>query len=240
MTSAALAQSAGAAGTTAYLCKVPTGGDEVVGPKFSDSHCAVVDETNGTIRHVKIPKESVGVDLTLEPEPFILGANIAGLEVEIYALGASASGTLENDESGGEMFASGSTSKVVLEEVFVFNRPCEIAGIPGGTGKIESAAIKVTTAGQGDGLKFEPQMGTKLAEFELFGAKCPAGLKGKYPVLGSVTTFAITGSTTRFKMLNITAAETLRLKTATGPVAGFSGVFSVSTAGGGLPISPTT
>lgn len=239
--SAAIAQSAGAAGTTAYLCKVPSKGDEAVGPKFSDSRCTAVDEGKGTVRHVKISKESVAVNLT-EAEPLFMDVDLAGVTVEIRAKKWSASGTFENDENGGgEMFIGGSTSKVIFEEVTVLNKTCEISGIPGGTGKIETAAIKATTVGQGDSVIFEPKTGTKLAEFELLGASCPAALKGKYPVVGSVKPSEIEGSTARFTYGATTAEKTLRLQSATGPVVGlFCTRFMISTAGGLLPISPTT
>lgn len=135
----------------------------------------------------------------------------------------------------------GRGGQITFEKVTVFNRTCEISGIPGGTGKIETAAIKATTSGQGDSVIFEPSTGTKLAEFELFGTKCPAALKGKYPVLGTISPTFIEGATGSFEEGKVTAAKTLRLQSATGPVVGLSGAsYVISTAGGLLPISPTT
>lgn len=217
--SATAAATASALNTKVYTC------EEVPEGSFEDAHCkSLVPPGDGHFEHVQVPKgtkTAAGINNTttgVERFPASLKATVAGLSVTLEAKKVSATGTVENVEEGGEEFARGETEKIVLEEV-TSSQPCAVTGIPGGAGKVETLAIKVTTKGVGMALKFEPASGTKLAEFELSGASCPEALKGKYPVVGTLSGVP-NGATTVFTHNSATEAKGLRLKSAAGPIAG--------------------
>lgn len=238
-----VAHGAAAAGTTAYECK--TTGKQTGAAKFNDSHCKNAD-SNGQYFHVAIPNEvatpiqATNITTGEARSNMLLGFTAGGLAVTIQAKKVSAAASLENDEEGGEMFASGSTAKIIFEEVSVTNRPCEIKGIPGGASKIETLGIQGTTKGHGDAVRFEPVFGVQLAEFELLGASCPAPLKGLYPVFGTVKGTPA-GATLNFNHATTTAENTLRVKHFTeGPVVGLEGSIAIKASNGEAPIAATT
>ena len=221
--SAIAAQAASAAGTTAYKCKVPAGGEEVVGSAFSDAHCTT-ESGGGSIRHVKIAANTPIAGTLTGTEAFILESVVGGLNTITEAKKVTASGTLENKETeGGERYTEFSAESMVFEEVEVTNRTCAFTGLPGGAGKLETLPVKASTKGQGMKLKIEPATGNKFAELELNGSECPAALKGKYPLFGTVLTNEPVGATTSITEATVTSEKTLRLKSTSGPVAGLRG-----------------
>ena len=224
MLSVFAAQSASAAGTTAVTCeKVEKGTGD-----FSDAHCK---EAGGSkeYKHVTFAPNTAtqvtGSNTTTGEvrSIWVLKTTIAGLGVVLQAKKVTGGiATVENKESATEMWAEGSGEKIVFEEVTA-NLGCFFTGLPGGAGKVETRALRGTTKGQGMSLKYEPEVGNFFAEFELSGAECPAALKGKYPVFGSVNGVP-NGSTTVFSHAEITAAKSLRLKNAfEGPTVGLDG-----------------
>ena len=228
------AQGAAAAGTTSLTC------ENVGSGVFTDAHCKT--KGPGEYSHVFFsaftPTTFVSTNVLTgaERSPWILKAIVVGLGVQLEAKKVSATGTLENKESGAEMWTEGSTETILFEEVTA-NLGCSVTGLPGGAGKVETVGVKGTTKGQGDSIKYEPKEGTKFAEFELNGAGCPAAVKGKYPVFGTITCVP-NGATCVFTHNEITTAKTLRLKNATeGPVAGLSGT---TTTQGTDPSNPST
>ena len=219
--SATAAVTASAVNTTVHTCEeVPKGQGN-----FEDAHCkSLVPPEDGIFEHIPVPKNTkttAGINNTttgLIRSPASLTATVAGVSVTLEAKKVAATGTVENVEEGGEEFVRGETSSIALEEVTA-NHSCSVTGIPGGVGKIETLAVKATSKATAMALKFEPKEGTKVAEFELSGASCLEALKGKYPVVGTVSGVP-NGATTAFTHATVTEAKTLRLKSAVGPVAG--------------------
>ena len=249
--SAVAAPSAMAVSQTAVECT--TTGTQTGTTKFSDEHCKV-ENAAGPRYHVAIPAatavatEWTNLTTGSEREPAKLKATIASLETIIEAKKYRASGTIENKLSGTEMYVEGLTNAVVLEEVTVTNRACEFVGInPSGAktfSKIETQPVRGTTKEQLAGtIKFEPQAGSssKFGEFELSGASCPAALKGLYPVFGVIISNKTEGATDPFKHTTVTSepAPQLRLKSATGPLAGIEGKITIKKTSGGVPIALT-
>ncbi|HUB98615.1 MAG TPA: hypothetical protein VMS11_02205 [Solirubrobacterales bacterium] len=250
--SAFAAQAASAASQTAVECT--STGTPLNTDRFADKHCKTL-EAGGSIFHAATPEKtkiaSEGTNITTEPnwEPAILKTTIAGVEVRIEAkfvtlLGNT--GTIENNTSGEEMYAEGLASEVHIAEVSVTNPPnCEFIGItPGGTRTPETLIaqpMRATTKGQEKGIvKLEPQSGNLIAEFEIAGAGCPAGVRGTWPVYGTIASNKAEGATVPFKHKTVTEAKTLRLKNAiSGPVAGFEARITVRKTSGPVPIALT-
>lgn len=228
LVAATTGQSANAAGTTAYNCTktgTPTGAN-----RFSDAHCKSVSNPSGQYFHRAIEFGSLhsfeftNTTTAGARAPLIIKATVAGTAVVIEAKRVSGSGTLQNQETI-EMYAEGSLPfGLTLEEVTA-NNSCGVSNTIGSVGKFDFQALRVTTKGQGDALKVEPQGGTKLAEFELFGKECI--LAGKYSLVGS---FIVTpeGATANVTHTKVTEAKTLRVNSAAGPVAGVEGSLTMS------------
>jgi hypothetical protein len=248
---AALAPSAGAAESTAVECTT-TGTQIPETDKFSDEHCKT-KSASGSFFHAATPvgtktaSEVTNITTGTGRQPAYLESVVGGLNTILEAKKVEGTGTVENAEAGGEMYAEGLAETLTFSEVTVTNRACEIFGITPGTGvktlgTIKTQPIRGSTKGQATGIiKFEPQTaGGKFAEFELTGASCPEALKGLYPVFGTFLSQQTEGATTPITHKPITEAQTLRLKSATtGLVAGLSGQFTVKKTSGGVPIALT-
>ena len=229
LVSAFAAQGASALGTTAHTCKEVNQGTE--GAKtWKDKHCKEEGVgANGAFKHVLITNntktEIIGDDLNTAGEHTgaILKSTVAGSAIELVATSVSGSGSMTNTESGGEMIASGE-GKLKYSGVTEKLLGCKVTGLPGGAGVVETKQLFASTAGVGDGLKFSPKEGTVFAEFELTGCIVgPITIK----VVGSVTGTP-EGTTTRTVHNTVTAAKTLRLQSAAGPVAGIAGALTIS------------
>jgi len=222
--SAVAAQSASAAGTTAYTCK-NTGG----GGSFIAGHCKPSDAGSGNFSHVEIANgtttEVIISDLNTAGAHTgaVFKDTIAGSSIELTASAVSGSGTMSNTLENGEMIASGEgtlTYSGVVED----SLGCTVVGIPGGAGVIETKTLVATTKGQGDKIKVSPKVGIVLAEFEL--RNCPIGpITTK--VVGSVLAVP-DGATVNTVHTTVTSDATMRTQTLFGPVAGIAGTLTIS------------
>jgi hypothetical protein len=253
LVSAFAAQGAGAASQTITRCGKTVANQDPGSVRFKDAHCK--ESTGSTtvgewVHESTLPKEKMEAVLTnittgTSREPFIIAAVIGGLNTIFEAKKVEATGTVENNEAGGEMYAEGLAETISFSEVTVTNRACEIFGITPGTGvktlgTVKTQPIRSTSKGQASGIrKIEPQTaGGKFAEFELTGASCPEALKGLYPLFGTFLSQPTEGATIPFSHLPTTEAKTLRVKNATtGPVAGVAGKLTTSSGGLGLALT---
>lgn len=236
------AQSAIAAGTTAFTCS-----SSAPVKTFQAAHCKPSDTGGTTFGHLAIPKNtSTEVSITdittgSTHSGVVLKATVAGSAIELVAKEAAGTGTMENNEAGGEQFISASTSSKysgVRENLL----GCKVVGNPGGAGVIETKPLATSTAGQGDAGKLTPKIaGGPFTEFEL--TECVIGPL-TIKVFGSVKC-PTEGATVNCVHNTVTAEKTLRLQNATtGPVAG----LELSTTFKGrakstesfTPLSPTT
>jgi hypothetical protein len=216
--SAVAAQGAAAAskGTTGFTCVEKAGG-------FTDAHCKSVG--SGNFSHVEIPEntptEGIGTNETTNGERQIerLKATIAGSAIELTAKIVEAQAVAENkkDPVTGEHYSEGE-GKSVFKEVTETKLGCEVVGLPGGKGVIETKQLTATTKGQGDAGKLSPKSGTVFAEFELKGCVVAA----TYKVVGSLICPS-NGVTGACNHAETTALKTLRLNSAVGPVVGVEG-----------------
>ncbi|HEX5610845.1 MAG TPA: hypothetical protein VFX45_12230 [Solirubrobacterales bacterium] len=241
--SAFAAQSASAAGTTAYTCRnVPASG-------FSDSHCKVVSVPNGPFSHVSIPLNTT-TEFTDSnnttggaKENTLLKATIAGSAFTLTAKTTTGSGWVTNATEGEEMFVHGEGTTTYSE--VTASGGCKVftdsgAG-KGEEGVIHTEPLKASTKGQGDAQKFEPKEGTVFARFLLEGCT-NTGINGTYTVTGSVKSSTITGTTTNFTHANTTEQNTLKLN---GTIkAGIEGTATydarLNSSEAFTPIGPTT
>jgi hypothetical protein len=225
--SAFAAQSASAAtkGTTAFTCKETSEG---TGEKFSKAHCKQADTSpSGKFRHVDV-KEGTQTEVEVTNANTNAETNgstvvrfhstLAGVKFELQATGATGTGTVENrkDPVTGEHYvhAQTSTKYTGVTEALL---GCEVFGLPGGKGVIETNKLTTTTAGQGDAGKLVPEAGGVFTEFE---AKGPAGCPGTVKVFGSVKGVP-DGATISSTASKVTEEKTLRIGNATtGPLAG--------------------
>jgi hypothetical protein len=239
--SAFAAQSASAAGTTAFTCKKKA---VEGGAGFSKEHCKTTDavSTGAKYEHVAIAngtktditgtneKTNAETNATTITE---LHATLNGVKVTLNATGVHGEGTMENKEEEGEMVAHG-TGRIHYTGVTLtppFDANCEVvsddASHTPGTVTTEELTAK-TVAG---GLQFKPAAGEVFATFEIVtkaGAHaevCP--IIKTYKVVGSVIG-TIDGATTNFTAAGTTAQGTLRLESKEGPKAGLTGSLTIS------------
>jgi hypothetical protein len=111
-----------------------------------------------------------------------LKSTFSGIVVEVEAKETAGSGTIANEEVGGEAIARGTTTIAYKGATVAApaGKGCEIAG-----GEITTKELKFTTAGQGMFLKFEPASGTVFATFKIQGCSL-TGLNKEYKVEGTV------------------------------------------------------
>jgi hypothetical protein len=246
--SAFAAQSAMAVSQTGVTCASTS-----TGAQFKDAHCKESPAGSEVgFKHVAFAGKTTGTLTNTttggSKESGFLKATIGGLETIIEAKTVAASGSITNEEVGGEMLVKGETETIKFSEVSVTNRTCTFTGVnPGGSetvGSVETQPVTGSTAGQAKGVvKFQPKAGetAKFAEFKLSGASCPEALVGTYPVFGVVLSNAAEGATLPIVHNTVTTqtGQKLRLKNATtGPLAGLAGKITIS-AGAPNPISVT-
>lgn len=242
--SAILANSASAAGTTAFTCsKTGPGGS------FKAAHCKTADAGSGEYSHVAIKNGStteVAVsDLNTEGAHTgaIYKSAIAGVLFEATANTVSGAGTLTNsEERGGEMVASGELV-IKYSEVTDSMHNCVISGLPGGIGTVETKPLVVTTKGQGDKLQLAPKEGTVFAEIEIVGGGMCTTNGRTIKFVGSVNATP-DGATLPVTHAGVTAEKTLRLESPSGPLAGITNTLTLSgrpnSEQGYIPLSFTT
>jgi hypothetical protein len=236
--SALAAQSASAVltGTTGFTCKQVKGGET---SEFGKGHCKKADtqHSTGGWNHVAIAN-----DVTTElrgsnektpgegKEPTVLKTTVAGTEIILTATGVEGVNNprMHNHFQGEEHQATGE-GKIRFTSVTVTNPAgCTVREAEGGTvGQVTTNQLKASTAGVGDAVKFEPNEGTSFASFFIEGGACPAIVKGKKEVFGSVISTSIDGATINYTHSNTTEQGTLRYGAATGPKAGISGLLTL-------------
>jgi hypothetical protein len=234
LVSAFAAQSASAVGTTAYTC-VKGGG---INPTYNTAHCRPTDGAgewshkaiaNGTTTEL----QGNGNNEKGEPITGFLVSTAFGATVELEGKTVSGSGTMTNSEEGGEMIASGSGTITFTNVSVVKPANCKVQTDGPLKEKLESGvihteALKATTKGQADRLKFEPVTAPNFARFWIStnlpppAAACPLD-NNTFTVTGSVTGVP-NGATTNFTEADTTAQNTLKLN---GAKAGLSGSLTI-------------
>lgn len=195
---AAAAQSASALGRKGYTCQLVTPGAETtVG--FKDPHCNM-PAGNGTTggkevkyEHVQIKQRTKTSSSNAETGPGTEGAEpaffhvtLSGIEAEIEAKTVTEESEGENKEEGGEAFLH-STGTLTFEGLTVKKPEGGLCSIEGG--KVTTKELTTSTQGLAKGIKFQPAVGSTLAEFTIVNASgktCPEAIKGKYTVSGSI------------------------------------------------------
>jgi hypothetical protein len=182
------AQSATAAGTTAFTCAKAEGGEG-----FSREHCRTADAvvSGAKFKHVAIPagtktevrvtNEHTGSE-TKTTTPAILKSVVGGVVLALQAQKVEDTGQFTNSEVGGEMVISG-TGRTTYREVTVIapaGKGCVVKG-----GSITTNELKATSAGLGMEGKLEPVSGTAFATFTIEGCSTTA-LNKEYKVEGSI------------------------------------------------------
>jgi hypothetical protein len=257
--SAFAAQSASAVtkGTTAFTCKEtgPGGG-------FTKAHCKASDAGSGNFSHVAINQDTT-THITATNEktnaetngstPQKLKATVNGITVELSATGIHGEGGLTNKiEPTGEHYVHGHEVKLVYTGVTVAlptGKGCKVYTDPGGgamgpEGTVATEPLTVTSTGQGDSLKLEPEnVGKVFAKFwitECKGSEALEGLNKTYEVTGSLTCKP-DGATLTCDHTEVTTQGNLKLN---GSIkAGYSGTTTIKgghTEGGTNPLSVTT
>ncbi|MGV1048661.1 MAG: hypothetical protein ACOYD4_09095 [Solirubrobacterales bacterium] len=234
-------------GTTGFTCKEVAAGTG----HFKGAHCKAADAGTGAGAnwdHVAIP-ENTTTEALISSEgtgglvtPAKLKTTIAGTVIELVAAKTRGEGwgTNAKDPTTGEHYGHGEGINT-YSEVTESKLGCEVVGLPGGKGVIQTKQLVGTTKGQGDSGKLTPKEGTAFAEFELKGC----AVAGTYKVVGSIKCIP-DGTTITCSHEETTAQKTLRLQTALGPVVG----VEVSTTYKGrdpniegdpfTPVAPTT
>jgi hypothetical protein len=230
------APGAAAEGTTAFTCKKVTPVEHTAG--FKDAHCKNVTSAFAEYEHVEIAAgtktEVSGTNLRTEGEvsTWSLHSSVAGVELEVQATGLTATGSMTNSISGAERLASGSGSATFtgVKVTKPAGKGCIVKTDqlpkkePGAEGVVDTTLLKATTAGQGDGVKFEPIEGVVLASF--FVEKCTTlVLNGTYEVTGSLVSSNSNGATVDFTEETTTKLRTLKLD---GVTAGIEGSLTLS------------
>jgi len=209
--SAFMAQNAAATtnGTTAFTCKETGSGG------FTKAHCKAADAGAGKFSHVEFVEgatteitgsnEKTGSETSSKTSAVIKTSSTpVGGFYTFEASGVSATGSLTNKMVAGEHVAEGALT-LTFTGVTVTS--------PAGTGckvkngKIETAPLSFTTAGQGMEVKFVPAEGTKFLEFTVEGCSISA-LNTKGTVVGSIKG-TLDGATLDFSMTGTTEQATL-------------------------------
>ena len=218
-------------GTTAFTCK-ETG----AGGGFTKAHCKTADTGSGNFSHVAIPpstttevtasNESTGGEFTSSQLMFAFGDTMTGVATTV-----TGSGVLTNtvDPSTGEHYIQGEGS-LTYSGISEIEKGCQAytdtAGKEKGEkGVVHTSNLVFTTKGQGDFIKISPKEGTVFATAILSG--CPLeALNGTYQWVGSIKC-PIDGATILCDKDEILAAKTMRVNSATGPVAGLFGHYTL-------------
>lgn len=227
------AQSASAAGTTAFTCKKVTPAIGTAG--FSDAHCKSAVSSNAEYEHVEIKEntttEITGTsDRTAACEPWTLKSVNSGVELELKSNCVHiTSGTLHNVKVGEEHVATG-TAKLTYTEVSVVKpagKGCKVftdtEKVKGAEAMVNTEELTTTTAGQEMAAKSEPPAGKPFASFFVEGCSIGA-LNHTYEVTGSIKTTSINGATWEYTEAQTTEQGTLKLS---GQKAGIEGVLTI-------------
>jgi hypothetical protein len=242
LVSAFAAQSASAAGTTAFTCVKGAGAKNLWG-----EHCLASDP-GGTAQeygHVEIghqPTDETSITATNGTTggatvPTALKATIGGVSVTLTATAVTGEeGKLLNKETGtGEMYTHLTgrlhyTNVTATKgcSVYADNSPTEM----GAKETVVTEPLTATTEGLTNKAKIQPASGTVFARFYL--TECEAAfssLNGTYTVSGSIKTTTIEGATAKFTHADTTAQETLSVNNVANP-AGITGSLTIKGANG--------
>jgi hypothetical protein len=249
--SAFAAQGAAAAtkGTTAFTCVNEKG-------TLRGEHCLTTGTASATFGHVAIAENTTTIasatnaktaSATFSADPTILKVTVAGTPLEVQATGVEGSGSITNRKSASGEHYVAVTGSLTYSGVTVLKpagQGCDVYEhaegplIKEGTkGVVKTQNLKMTTEGQGDFLKIEPEFGTTYANFFVTctGAGVPEALKGTWTVTGSLKC-PLTGPTVVCNHEEVTTQNTLKAK---GSKAGLQGSLTLS-AGAFTPLSFTT
>jgi hypothetical protein len=177
------AASASAEGLTAYTCTEGTGADE-----YSDSHCLVENPGAGPFATVKItePETAVTIESVSAPK---LTATIALSKITVECESSMSEGGTITNKVGPPMSVEGKNGRAHYTNCRAFlqsnpEKACTVKNkiVNENVGTITTTVLKSTTefSATEHFIKFEPQEGTKFAEFILENGlgTCPAALIG--------------------------------------------------------------
>lgn len=178
---------------------------------FTDSHCK--GGSTGPYRHVVIANNTttyhgIAQSNTCKEEtacPTTIKGKLSGVAMEIQAATVTGTGTIVNEESGGEVFTTG-TEILYLEGAKVLapaGKGCVIKG-----GEIVTNELRTTTLGAAGSIKLEPASGTTLASITIEGCSVGA-LNNTFALTGSVLGTP-TGAILGFTHTNTTEQGTLK------------------------------
>jgi hypothetical protein len=224
--SAVAAQSAFAVGQTAVTC-----GKNLGSKDYTDAHCKTKGAGGEFGHETFVGKTNITGDNILtgtERQTTKLKSVQAGVTLELQSKVLEGSGTMENKEEGGEMFAHG-TGVITYKEVTVTapaGKGCVAKGAVE-VGTIETEKLTASTKGLTNQLKFTPETGEVFAKFTVEGCSI-AALNHVYEAKGSVIGNT-EGATTKFTHAGTTEPKTLSLS---GQNAGIDGSLTIHGANG--------
>jgi hypothetical protein len=221
--SAIAAQTAAAEtkGRTAFTCK-----KEAAESTFKTEHCKASDGAGSAFGHVAFAQDTTTeVEVTnTKTNAETSGATsmklhftLSGVEVEFEASTVSGAGTMVNRKSAttGEHFIEGEGTLTFtgVKVIKPFGKGCRVftdnAGVAGEEGVIHTNVLAATSAGQGDALKFTPNVGQVFATFIIEG--CSVSFLNKtFEVKGSIKSEegATSGATAIFNRGTATTGTT--------------------------------
>ncbi|HVQ57406.1 MAG TPA: hypothetical protein VMS60_00725 [Solirubrobacterales bacterium] len=257
LVSAFAAQSASAIkGTTAVTCK--SGEGDTGGATFNEAHCKP-SSPSGSFGHYKI-NENTTTELTGDNAgaPTKLKATLGGVATTLTSSKLTGTGSMENRvEPNGEHYVHGE-GHITYEEVLInpFSKCFVYEDTEPGIGTqnvIKTQELTATTTGQGDGLKFQPTVGTVFARFWILdknkktsaeGGECT--ISGTYSVSGSLIAKP-DGATANTTHAEVTEQNTLKMGTGEPTIkAGLEGSLTIKGKHPGIggdtfkPLSVTT
>ena len=225
----------GASAQTAFEC-APTSSAE-----FKDAHCKEKG-TGAGFHHVvigpKTPKEITLTNITTGTARSTakLKSVQSGVTLELQSTEVEGTGTMENKESGAEMWVEGS-GKITFKGVTVTapaGKGCIVKGETGVEKVVPTKALTGTTKGLTNQLKFSPTTPSTFAEFTISGCSV-AALNHVYTATGSVIGNT-EGATTKFTHAATTEQGTLFLF---GQKAGLEGEATIKVSGTGNALALT-
>jgi hypothetical protein len=213
-------------GTTAFTCKnigAPSG-------EFTKAHCKSSDSGTGNYSHVaiaagtptelEVTNEGTGSE-TATTSTAKLKATVNGIQMELRASSARATGTVENGiGTSGEhsIVASSQTTYTEIEVAKPAGKGCQVytdigGGEKGEKGVLHTNVLETVTEGQGDAGKLKPaeEGSDVLATFitaGCTGSEALEGLNKTYELNGSVTCQP-DGATVNCGHTEMTEAQTL-------------------------------
>jgi hypothetical protein len=218
----------GASAQTAVACAPNT---ETGKEQFSDNHCTTAATGNGGFKHVTFTGSTA---ITGSGGVTKLKSVSSGVELELQSTEVTGSGTMENKEEAGVMFAHG-TGKLRYFNVTV-TKPaglgCEVKSDDATpvVGQVVTKELTATTKNLTNELSFVPVAvapNNIFASFTVFNCSTTP-LNHLYSAKGSVKG-QTSGATTKFTHANTTAQGTLTLQ---GQLAGIEGELTIKGANG--------